>query len=282
MIVMAALTLLLDFDQRGAQAAERVQFESARYPPTPLQLRLARERGETPAFPPAAVIDGYLTKPQGKGPFPALVHLHGCSGLPKAFKDGSAKGDWSERLAEWGYVVLAVDSFTSRGIDQTCLGSVVPRVSDAFGALSYLARQPFVDRDRIAVIGFSQGAIATLQAVSRHETLLEHEADQRFRAAVAFYPFCESDADIAVPTLILIGALDDWTPASACKAMMAARIGATVPVDLIVYPNAYHAFDVSALQSGRQYFGHHLQYDADAADEAIKEVRRFLARHLAR
>ena len=181
-----------------------------------------------------------------------------------------------------GYVVLAVDSFTSRGIDQTCTGSSVSRLADAFGALSYLARQPFVDRDRIAVIGFSQGAIATLQAVSRHETLFEHEADQTFEAAVAFYPLCESDGTIVAPTLILIGALDDWTPASACKAMVAARIGSTVPVDLIIYPNAYHAFDVSALQSGREYFGHHLQYDANAADKASKEVHQFLARHLAR
>ena len=46
-----------------ARAAERVQFESARYQPGPLQLRLARERGETVARPPADMIDGYLTKP---------------------------------------------------------------------------------------------------------------------------------------------------------------------------------------------------------------------------
>ena len=101
MIVLGVITLLLDFNQRGACAAERVQFESARYPPTPLQVRLARERGETPAPPPAQTIDGYLTKPQGAGPFPALVHLHSCAGLPKAFKDGHTKGEWSERLAEW-------------------------------------------------------------------------------------------------------------------------------------------------------------------------------------
>ncbi len=125
--VMLGMIGLLAFsagDPNGhrALAAERVQFESARYQAGPLQLRLARERGETVARPPADVIDGYLSKPDGAGPFPAIVHLHGCSGLPAAFKAGTDKGLWSERLAGWGYVVLAVDSFTTRGIAQACPG----------------------------------------------------------------------------------------------------------------------------------------------------------------
>src|SRR5213075_1892241 len=82
-----------------AGAAERVQFESARYQLGPLQLRLARERGETVARPPAEIISGYLTKPNGAGPFPAVVHLHGCNGLSKAFKSGTDMGQWSEQLA---------------------------------------------------------------------------------------------------------------------------------------------------------------------------------------
>ena len=103
-----------------AIAAERVQFESARYQAGPLQLRRARERGETVAAPTVDRIDGYLTKPQGNGPFPAIVHLHGCEGLPKDFKSGADKDYWSEQLAASGYVILVVDSFTSRGIEQAC------------------------------------------------------------------------------------------------------------------------------------------------------------------
>ena len=146
-----------------ALAAERVQFESARYQVGPLQLRLARERGETVARPPADVIDGYLTRPEGAGPFPAIVHLHGCSGLPAAFKAGTDKGLWSARLAGWGYVVLAVDSFTTRGIAQACPGGPATRIADTYGALTlqsrradatgalaWLSRQPFVDANRIA------------------------------------------------------------------------------------------------------------------------------------
>src|ERR1041385_716746 len=48
-----------------ARAAERVQFESARYQIGPLQQRLARERGESIVRPRAEIIDGYLTKPAG-------------------------------------------------------------------------------------------------------------------------------------------------------------------------------------------------------------------------
>lgn len=265
-----------------ALAAERVQFESARYQVGPLQLRLARERGESVVRPPADVIDGYLTRPDGAGPFAAVVHLHGCNGLPNAFKDGTEKGMWSERLAGWGYAVLVVDSFTTRGISQACSGGLTPRIADAYGALASLSRQPFVDANRIAVIGFSQGAITALAAVGPDAFDLLELGERKFKAAIAFYPSCPSDGTMTVPTLILIGALDDWTRASACTAMMANRTGAGSPVRLTVYPGAHHAFDVTSLQPGREYFGHRVEYNAAAAEPATEEVRQFLAQQLGR
>ena len=180
----AALIALVWLVAGPAAAAERVQFESARYQAGPLQQRLARERGETIARPPAEVIDGYLTKPQGSGPFPAIVHLHGCNGLSKAFKDGTDKGQWSEQLAAWGYAVLVVDSFTSRGIAQICAGNsaTTSRIADAYGALAYLATQPFVDPNRIALVGFSHGGTTTLGVVSQRELdLFENEANENSR-----------------------------------------------------------------------------------------------------
>ena len=198
-----------------AHAAERVQFESARYQVGPLQRRLALERHEPLIPAPAAVINGYLTKPGGPGPFPAIVHLHGCGGLPENFKTAATKGQWSEQLAAWGYVVLAVDSFTARGINNTCSYIEPARVADAYGALAYLSHQPFVDANRIAVIGFSAGGIAALSiAESRDFELFENEAEHGFKAAVAFYPTCASDNAMKMPTLILIGGLDDWSRAA--------------------------------------------------------------------
>jgi dienelactone hydrolase len=260
-----------------AHAAERVQFESARYQVGPLQRRLALERRE-PIIPAApSVIDGFLTKPDGPGPFPAIVHLHGCGGLPDDVKRG-ANHFWSERLAAWGYAVLVVDSFTARGINNTCSGEAAPRVADAIGALAWLARQTFVDASRIAVMGFSAGGIATLSiAEARDFELFENEAEHSFKAAIAFYPACRSDNPMKMPTLILTGELDDWTPAAACRATAARRTGGSA-VELIVYPGTYHSFD--SPRPGRRYFGHWLEYNAAAAEHATEEVRRFLAEHL--
>src|SRR4051794_39773676 len=180
-------------------AAESVQFESARYQVGPLQRRLALERHEpiVPAAP--SVIDGFLTRPAGPGPFPAIVHLHGCGGLPDDVKHGAIHVG-SERAAAWGYVVLLVDSFTTRGIDNTCSGEAAPRVADAYGALAYLARQPFVDASRIAVIGFSAGGVAALSiAEARDFELFENEGEHAFKAAVAFYPACQTDNPMKMP-----------------------------------------------------------------------------------
>src|SRR3970040_1195558 len=84
-----------------------------------------------------------LRRPQGQGPFPALVLLHGCSGIT------SVQRDWAERLSEWGYVCWS-------GRDGR--GSYAERVQDARSALGYLRRQPFVDPRRIGAIGWSMGA----------------------------------------------------------------------------------------------------------------------------
>jgi dipeptidyl aminopeptidase/acylaminoacyl peptidase len=136
----------------AVHAAERVQFESARYQVGPLQRRLALQRHQPIIRAAPSIINGFLTRPDGPGPFPAIVHLHGCGGLPDEVKSGSADHFWSERLAAWGYVVLVVDSFTTRGIDNTCLGELAPRTADAYGALTWLARQRFVDAKRIALM----------------------------------------------------------------------------------------------------------------------------------
>lgn len=277
--VCALMSLLALCDADHADAAERVQFESARYQIGPLQQRLALERRE-PIFPAApSTINGFLTKPDGSGPFPAIIHLHGCGGLPDDVKRGAAYF-WSERLASWGYTVLVVDSFTTRAINNTCSGESAPRVADAYGALAWLARQPFVDPSRIAVIGFSAGGIATLSiAETRDFELFENEGERAFKAAVAFYPACMYDNAMKIPTLILTGELDDWTPAAACRARAARRTGGSA-VKLIVYPGTYHSFDVP--RPGRRYFGHWLEYNAAAAEAATEEVKRFLAEHLSR
>ena len=281
-LALACLVLALSQASWQAAAAERVRFESARFQLGPLQARLARERGEDPRRRPVDILDGYLFKPAGDGPFPALVLMHPCAGLPASFKSGETGGSWAERLLSWAYVVLVVDSFTTRGLAEACGGQGAPqRIADAHGALLFLARQPFVDPNRIAAIGFSQGGHFAMSAVEQREVeLFEEQDDRKFKAVVAFYPLCLAGGGMTAPTLILIGDLDEWTPAAACRNMLARRSGKGSPVTLIAYPGAHHSFDVPVLQPGRQLFGYRVEYNAAAAEKAVHDVWRFLAEHL--
>lgn len=260
-----------NIDIAQASADQPVRFESAAVKPTPLQERIAQQNGQVLKAVPGTPLNGYLTRPQGAGPFPAIVLLHGCSGLfPRV------KKTWSERLSSWGYVVLVVDSFSTRGIKETCDGlHSVDRVYDAYGALEFLSKYSFVDPQRIALMGFSAGGIATLQAVQLGAA--ERLMDRKFKAAIAYYPNCSAaNGDMAVPTLILIGELDDWTPAKKCQEMMAQRSGKGSAVQLEVFKDARHAFASPGFKTGTEDYGHRLEYNAAAADQSIRDSHAFL------
>jgi dienelactone hydrolase len=223
-------------------------------------------------------LQGYLRQPNQKGPSPAVVLLHGCNGNWKRLDQR-----WGKRIASWGYVTLTVDSFGPRGIKNTCnSGAPVDLAFDAFRALSFLAREPFVDPDRVVALGFSQGGWLALTSVEHGA--VEQTSQNKFRAAIAFYPPCLGfKGNMTVPTLVLIGELDDWTLAVECRNMVEGRDdwgisrqqGLGTPIGLVVYPGAYHAFDVP-IPTPAQYLGHHLEFNQPATDRSIDAVREFL------
>ena len=247
-----------------AASLEAVEFEDTSKPLT---------RGDR--------IQGFLAKPDGTGPFPAVIGLHGCGGMHETTKQKLA-----DDLVAWGYVTLLVDSFTTRDIDHACtpdrvVGIFSKRTTDAYGALAFLARQPFVDTRRVAAVGFSQGAGITLSmaATRSFEPLLP--SNLRFRAAVAFYPPCRTALmRPEIPTLILIGALDDWTPSEECSRRVSDWGTEGPPIEHVVYPGTHHSFYYPHLQPGRKLLGHWVQYNGDAADNASDRMRRFLNHHL--
>lgn len=255
-------------DARAA-SLERVEFESAS---TRLYSGglIAGER-----------IQGYLAKPDGAGPFPAVVGLHGCAGMHDTTKQRLA-----DELVAWGYVLLLVDSYATRGIDHACTSrayaTFLKRRPDAYGALVFLARQTFVDPQRVAVVGFSAGAWVTLSVAQPNSfELFIPPSNFRFRAAAAFYPPCKAAwAPPGIPTLIFIGMLDDWTPATDCSDKVAGWGNDGPPIELVVYPGAYHGFYYSHLQPGTTLFGHWLEYNGEAADNAGHRLHQFLDRHL--
>ena len=89
---------------------------------------------------------------------------------------------------------------------------------------------------------------------------------------------------MTVPTLILIGESDDWTPADDCRKLVngqddfgISRLkGEGQPMQLIVYPSAHHGFDLQSLQMPVQYFGHHLEFNKLATDQSSDVLHDFL------
>ena len=252
-----------------ATPLERIEFESA------------SQRLGSGALSASDRIQGSLAKPDGAGPYPAVIVLHGCAGMYDTTKQKLV-----DELVGWGYVILLVDSYATRRIDHACTSSAFAtffrRRPDAYGALVFLARQTFVDPHRVAAVGFSAGAWVTLSMPETNAfELFVPPSNLRFRAAAAFNPPCkQAMGRPGIPTLIFIGALDDWTPAADCSNKIAGWGNEGPPVELVVYPGAHHGFYYPHLQPGRTLFGHWLEYNGEAADDASYRLRQFLDRHL--
>jgi dienelactone hydrolase len=250
-------------------AAETIHFRSATWPPTPLQLRLAKA-GDTIAERASVPLTAELYRPPGHGPFPAVILLHPCSGrLPPRLEQADAA-----RYTRLGYALLAIDSFGSRGIAEGCTGggASVDGVMDAYGALTHLAGLPFIDPERIAVVGYALGASVALSAVAFDGP--ERLFDRQIAAAVAYYPFCPEKLAVSVPTLILSGGLDEWASARDCEKMVARRTGLGAAIRLVVYREAHHAFNLPL--EPRRFYGQMLEYNQAADHAAWNETAAFL------
>nr|WP_246754760.1 dienelactone hydrolase family protein [Rhizobium sp. RCAM05973] len=259
-----------------ADADELVRFEGAPVKPSPFRERKAKEQGEILPQPQGTPLLGYLSRPQGNGPFPAIVVMHGCGGIRP-----SLKTIWPERLVSWGYVVLLVDSFSTRNIKSTCQSYLPDREYDAYGALEYLSTYSFVDAQRIALMGFSAGGMAALDATKINGS--QEFMDHKFKAAVGYYPLCAaSEGDATVPTLILNGELDDWSLAERCRQRVGHLSGNGPPIELDVYPGAYHDFDVPEVTVAKRVFGHLEEYNASAAEKSFDSVHAFLQKYLSK
>ncbi|MDH3691612.1 MAG: dienelactone hydrolase family protein [Gammaproteobacteria bacterium] len=288
-LVQSLLVLVaLSFPTLGMGATEWVRFDSALAENTPLRTKLMKERGLPMRRKTAASVYGELFQPEGEGPFPALVLLHGCFGIEEYQRE------WAQLLSNWGYVVLLVDSFEPRLVVSVCekllqarFDPVVQdRVNDAYGALTYLAERNFVDADRVGLMGWANDAV--LGAIRRYGAQQYLEGD--FRAAVAIYPDCgfATTGAFTAPVLVLVGGRDDWTPARPCEVMAEHAKDRTHSVTVQVYPNALHGFDNPAL-GDRRYFpevsnlyknparGATLGYSAADHVDAQERVQHFLA-----
>jgi len=197
-----------------------------------------------------------LYKPDGVGPFPTVIGLHGCAGLSDHSDPVLPRyRAWAEQLVKNGNAVLLPDSYGSRGLGSQCrvkkrrLAVLRKRVADIQAARQWLMQQTWVKHDRISLLGWANGASAVLWAV--RPQLLWHNAGPDFRTAIALYPDCRLSAGLGwaarVPTLLLIGAKDNISSPPACRRMIEGARGRSALVRLVVFPGAYHDFDGAKL-----------------------------------
>ena len=210
--------------------------------------------------------------PDGPGPFPAVMVLHGCLGVR------SKDRRWAEHLRDAGYVALVVDSMTGRGLTTrddftgVCRGLNLwggTRAADVRASLAHLRTLPTVDPSRLAVVGFSHGAWAALDFLASSD----QDDVPGLRAVVGFYPYCGVASrarwlgwDVDVPTLLLLAGQDNVVSPAQCQSVAERVAAAGRPVSFTVYPDARHSFDWRT---------------SDATDDARRRVDAFLARHLA-
>ncbi|MDB5813698.1 MAG: hypothetical protein JWN23_815 [Rhodocyclales bacterium] len=220
-------------------------------------------------------IPASLLKPEGEGPFPAVVIVHDCSGLGP--RSSGAPMRWATELVAQGYVVMIPDSFTPRGFPDgvcTVAGSESSAASgyvgagDAYAALKFLRALPYVDGKHVAVMGGSHGGWTTLASmthIGRDNEALQRAKREGFAAAIALYPGCASPYGTwatkrengmlgqvvaysgiykpLAPVLVLIGEKDDWTPAEPCRHLVETSRAAGYDINIVVYPGANHSFD---------------------------------------
>jgi dienelactone hydrolase len=235
-----------------------------------------------------------LYKPEGDGPFPTVIALHGCGGLGGPSEPVQPRyRDWAEQLLKTGHAVLLPDSYGSRELGPQCrvkerrVFARRERVADVNASRQWLLQQPWAMRERISLIGWANGASAVLWSVRPQSLARGIEPD--FRSAIAFYPDCRISAGLGwstrVPTLLLIGAKDDVSSPSACRQVVDGAHGRSALAQIVVYPGAAHDFDranlplraIAGTDAALPERGH-IGSDAEARSDSQKRVAEWLAR----
>lgn len=236
-----------------------------------------------------------LWKPKGDGPFPALILVHSCAGIREQI------GFWRKEAIARGYVVLVIDSFTSRG-SPTCNPTAPARpqraVKDVYDAAQHLKTFPFVDKSRIAMLGVSWGGMVGLRAASPSFVTGSGLPGTPVDAIVNLYPACVLPPfgtfpgaeilppDVSTPTLVLLGGKDTELPPHECISRLELQKARGAPVELHVYPGATHCWDCSDQHNqtwsppwagGRTVV---YVYDSKVTGESAQRAFEFLSRRL--
>jgi carboxymethylenebutenolidase len=212
-------------------------------------------------------ISGYLSEPEGAGKHPGIVVIHEWWGL-----NDWVKGE-ADKLAEQGYVALAVDLYRGKVATDPNTAHELMRgmpqdraVRDMKAAVDYLVAQKNVDAKRIGSIGWCMGGGLSLQ-------LAIH--DPRITACVVNYGSLPTDAAdiqaIKAPVLGNFGAEDKGITPADVHAFEKAMKDAGKSVDLKIYDGAGHGFQNPNNKDA---------YRADATADAWSRITEFFKKTL--
>ena len=165
--------------------------------------------------------------------------------------------DWAEHHYKYlemyrnlGIATFELNSFKSRGIKST-VGTqtevtIAMVILDVYKAFEVLADHPNINKNKVGLTGWSLGGGVTL--FSGWKPLKKAiGTDLKFASRLAFYPPCFAkpyNVDFEdIPTHILIGGLDTWTPAEACIEFEDMMDLKGYNFNVTVYDSAYHSFD---------------------------------------
>jgi carboxymethylenebutenolidase len=209
-------------------------------------------------------LGGYLARPTGDGPFPALVVVHEAFGLNDDIRA------ITRRFAEAGYAALAVDLFSGRNMVMCMFrlfGGMMTKSLDHAGirdlraALDWLGQQPAVDSGRLGAVGYCLGGSLAI-ALSC--------ADRRLKAIAPYYAMNPRPLDAVARACPVVGSYPerDFTT-NAARALDDALDQHSIPHDIKVYPGAKHSF----FNGGRNH-------NPAAAQDSWERVMGFFEQHI--
>jgi carboxymethylenebutenolidase len=213
-----------------------------------------------------AKIGGYLSKPAGKGPSPAIILIHEWWGLNDQIK-GIA-----DKFAADGYVALAVDLYKGKvasDADQAHMYMAGLSPEDALAsmlaAFTYLESQPDVRKDKIGSIGWCMGGGYSLQLAL---------SQPKLAACVMFYGRVVLDPEklkaLNCPVLGIFGEKDQAIIPDDAKQFEKLGKSLGKKIEVHIYPGAGHGF---FNETGKNY-------DAAASKDAWAKTTTFFGTYL--
>jgi carboxymethylenebutenolidase len=181
-------------------------------------------------------LDCFLPADNGQR-FPSVIGLHGSGG------GHASMAAPSSLLAAQGFAVYVLHYFDRTGtteIDglQTIARHFPAWMKTLWDAVSFVARQPQVDPERIGLLGFSLGAYLALSASA---------IDSRIHAVVEFFGGMPKEMKLFMrrlcPVLILHGDQDKTVPVEEAYHLQRILEKKKIAYEMQIYPGVGHGFD---------------------------------------